>query len=103
MHWVTLIATTLTPAQGDYILDDPKLSDIAVLLHYAIDFLLGLAGSVAVLFVFIGASQFIWGWDADTKTKGRNRIFGAVAGIIVVTLSFFLVRLVLGDLPTLAR
>ena len=103
MHWVKLVATTLTPNQGDYILDDPRLSDIAVLLHYAIDFLLGLAGGVAVLFVFIGASQFIWGWDVETKQKGKTRIIGAVAGIIVVTLSFFLVRLVLGEIPNLAR
>ena len=103
MRFISLLATTLTPGQGDYILDDPKLSDIAVLLHYAIDFLLGMAGGIAVLFVFIGASQYIWGWDVETKQKGKGRIFGAVAGIIVVTLSFFVVQLVLGELPRLAN
>ncbi len=103
MSWFYLIATTLTPNQGDYILDDPQLSDIAVLIHYAIDFLLGIAGGVAVLFVFIGASQYIWGWDPDTKAKGKTKIFGAVVGIIVVTLSFLIVNIVINQLPRLAR
>ncbi|MBI4835814.1 MAG: hypothetical protein HY817_00985 [Candidatus Abawacabacteria bacterium] len=103
MSWLYLAATTLTPNQGDYILDDPNLGDVATLVHYAIDFLLGLAGGVAILFVFIGASQYIWGWDVETKQKGKTKIFGAVAGIIVVTLSFLVVRVVTGELPRLAR
>lgn len=103
MHWFYLVATTLTPSQGDYILDDPRLSDVTVLIHYAIDFLLGIAGGVAVLFVFIGATQYIWGWDPDTKHKGRTKIIGAVAGIIVVTLSFLIVNVVINQLPRLAR
>lgn len=103
MNWFYLVATTLTPNQGDYILDDPRLSDIGTLVHYSIDFLLGIAGAVAVLFVFIGASQYIWGWDSETKQKGKTRIFGAVAGIIVVTLSFLIVNVVINQLPRLAR
>lgn len=102
-HFVYGIATTLTPNQGDYILDDPHLSDIGPLVSYAIDFLLGIAGGIAIFFVFYGASQYIWGWDAETKGKGKTKIFGAVAGIIVVTLSFFLVKIVTDLLPRLAQ
>lgn len=97
------VATTLTPNQGDYILDDPHLSDIGPLISYAIDFLLGIAGAIAIFFVFYGASQYIWGWDAETKGKGKTKIFGAVAGMIVVTLSFVLVKVVTDQLPRLAQ
>ncbi len=102
-HIVYGVATTLTPNQGDYILDDPHLSDIAPLISYAIDFLLGIAGAIAIFFVFYGASQYIWGWDVETKSKGKTKIFGAVAGMVVVTLSFVLVKLVTDELPRLAQ
>lgn len=92
------VATTLTPGQGDYILDDPRLSDVAVLINYAIDFLLGISGGVAIFFVFWGASQYIWGWNVETKQKGKTKIVGAILGIIVVTLSFLVVRVLTSDL-----
>ncbi|MBP7057503.1 hypothetical protein KBB08_03365 [Candidatus Gracilibacteria bacterium] len=101
-HLVYGVATTLTPNQGDYILDDPHLSDIAPLLTYIIDFMLGLSGGIAIFFVFLGASQYIWGFDVDTKQKGKTKIFGALAGLVVVTLSFLIVRIVTDQLPRLA-
>ncbi|OGC81950.1 MAG: hypothetical protein A2V81_03690 [Candidatus Abawacabacteria bacterium RBG_16_42_10] len=102
-NFIYAVATTLTPSQGDYILDDPKLSDVAVLINYAIDFLLGISGGVAIFFVFWGASQYIWGWDVETKQKGKTKIIGAIFGIIVVTLSFLVVRVLTTDLTRLAR
>ena len=100
---VYAVATTLTPSQGDYILDNPTLSDVSTLINYAIDFLLGISGGVAIFFVFWGASQYIWGWNVETKQKGKTKIIGAIFGIIVVTLSFLVVRVLTTDINQIVR
>lgn len=56
---------------------------------------LGLAGLIAVLFLIIGGFRYITaGGNSDGAENGKKTILNAVIGIIVIILSFVVVRVV---------
>ncbi|MCT4617363.1 MAG: hypothetical protein N4A38_04095 [Candidatus Gracilibacteria bacterium] len=73
------------------------LNDIPHILKYAIDFLLGFAGTVSVLFIIIGAYQILFGSISQEKTKGRDTIIMALAGFALASLSRFLLNYILSN------
>ena len=79
------------PLPRAYTLDDPQLSDIPLLLEYAIKFLLGLAGAVTIFFFISGAFEYIWMIPIEKKQEGKNRIIYSILGFVLVLLSYLIV------------
>lgn len=67
---------------------DPKVIVINI-INYALFFI----GVIALVFVIYGGIMYITsGGDSDKTTKARNTIMYAVLGIIVVVISYVIVR-----------
>ncbi len=62
---------------------------------YIANFLLGLSGIIAVLFIVIGGYNYIYGGIMDQKEKGKNTIMHALIGMWVAILSWVIVQVVL--------
>lgn len=62
---------------------------------YAIQFLIGLAGLIAVLMVVVGGYYYIAGGITDDKEKGKHIITYALGGFVLVLTSWFIVNLLL--------
>ncbi|MCH2188457.1 pilin [Candidatus Gracilibacteria bacterium] len=72
--------------------------DIPNMFLGAINFLMGIAGTVAIIFVIIGAYQILFGSLQQDKTKGKETIIMALGGFALAALSWFIVRAVLDNL-----
>jgi hypothetical protein len=60
-----------------------------------LQFLINIAGILAVLMVMVGAFYFIAGGATDDKEKGKTIITYALGGLVLTVLSWFIVNLVL--------
>ena len=74
------------------------LDDIPGILQSAINFFMGIAGTVAVIFVIIWAYKILFGSLQQDKTKGRDTIFMALWGFAIAALAWFIVKLILSNL-----
>ncbi|MDA9129262.1 pilin [Candidatus Gracilibacteria bacterium] len=77
---------------------DIHLEDIPGVLQSAIDFFMGIAGTIAVIFIIIGAYKILFGSLQQDKTKGRDTIFMALGGFAIAALAWFIVKLILSNL-----
>lgn len=68
---------------------------IPLYVNYVLEFLIGLAGLIAVLMVVIGGYYYIYGAITDDKEKGKTIITYALGGFMLVLSSWFLVNLLL--------
>lgn len=69
---------------------------IGDLVRIVTNLLLGVAGSVAVIFIIVGGIQYVTsaGNDQNTK-KAKDTITNAVLGLIIAILAFAIVNFVL--------
>jgi len=63
-----------------------------------IDFFLGIAGTISVIFVIIGAYQILFGSLQQNKSKGRDTIIAALGGFALSALAWFIVRFIIDNL-----
>jgi hypothetical protein len=57
--------------------------------------ILGIAGTVAVLFIIIGGFQYILsGANEDLAKRGRTTVVNAVIGLIIIILSYTVIAVV---------
>lgn len=90
-------ATNCTAPGGNTVFPDciPK-DDITVLIGNTINGFLILAGTVAVLFIIIGGFQYITSaGNPDGIYKAKQTLLYAIIGLIVVILSFAIVKFVI--------
>lgn len=80
---------------------DIHLDDIPNIIQSAINFFMGIAGTVAVIFVIIGAYQILFGSISQDKTKWRNTIIYALTGFALASLSWFIIRTIIDNLSTI--
>lgn len=72
-------------------------SDFLAMLGKVIDMFLILAGTVAVLFIIIGGFQYVASaGNPDSVFKAKNTVLYAVIGLIVVILSYAVVKFIVG-------
>lgn len=73
----------------------PK-TNLLTLLGKVINALLAIAGTVAVLFIIIGGFQYITSaGNPDNVGKAKNTILYAIIGLVVVILSYAVVKFVI--------
>ncbi|MCH8518455.1 hypothetical protein LAT59_01720 [Candidatus Gracilibacteria bacterium] len=73
------------------------LSDIPLAIRNAIDFFMGIAATVAVIFIVIGAYKILFGSLQQDKTKGRDTIIAALGGFALAALSWMIIRLIISN------
>ncbi len=69
-------------------------------LRWVLEFIIQLAGLIAVLMVLVGGYYYIAGGVTDDKEKGKTIITYALGGLALIMLSWFLVNLLLLALTT---
>ncbi|MFA6457971.1 MAG: pilin [Patescibacteria group bacterium] len=91
-------ATTLIPASGDLVekfrTGKFELYDLPAYIIYLIDFLIYIAGGIAVLFVVIGGYKYMIGGMVDDKEAGKKTIAFALTGFAVSVLAWVIVNFV---------
>lgn len=95
-------AQLVTPQPGNTNLRDLSFGrGIPGLLGTFVNILLSLAGIIAVLFVIIGGYQYLFsGANEDLAEKGKKTITNAVIGIVIIILSYTVVRVLFDFLTT---
>ena len=76
---------------------DVHLDDIPNAIRSAIDFFMGIAGTIAVIFIIIGAYKILFGSIQQDKTKGRDTIIMALSGFALAALSWFIIQIILSN------
>jgi len=92
---VPLIASAqpgrVDPATGTY--------DVPAILNNIINWVLGFAAAVAVIFLIIGGLRYITaGGNEDSIAAAKSTIMHAVLGLLVIVGSYVIVNFVIGPL-----
>ncbi len=61
---------------------------------HIIEFLIGLAGLISVLFVIIGGYYYAWGGLTEDKEKGKKAVMYALIGLGLSTLAWIIVSII---------
>ncbi len=78
-----------------------NLDTIPNMIVSATNFLMGIAGTIAVIFVIIWAYQLLFGSLQQDKTKWRNTILMALGGFAIASLAWFIVKLIIDNFLSL--
>lgn len=76
---------------------DIHIETIPCLIQGAINFFLGIAGTIAVIFVIIWAYKILFGSLSQDKTKWKDTIIMALTGFAIATLSWFIIKILLDN------
>ena len=76
---------------------DIHIDDIPNILKSAIDFFMGIAGTIAVIFVIVGAYKILFGSLQQDKTKWRDTIIAALWGFALASLSWLIIRFIIDN------
>ena len=74
------------------------IHDIPLAIRSAINFFMWIAGTIAVIFVVIGAYKILFGSLQQDKTKWRDTIIMALGGFALAALSWMIVGMILDNL-----
>lgn len=76
---------------------DIHLENIPCLIQWAINFFLGIAGTIAIIFVIIWAYKILFGSLSQDKTKWKDTIIMALTGFAIATLSWFIIKILIDN------
>lgn len=74
-----------------------SLDDIPTAITSMIDFFMSIAGTIAVIFIIIGAYKILFGSLQQDKTKGRDTIIMALTGFALAALAWMIVKIILAN------
>jgi hypothetical protein len=89
-------ASTLIPQPPNALANWGSVDNIGELIMYVIsNILLPVAGLIAVLFIIIGGYQYlVSGANPDLAKRAKQSLTGAVLGLVIIILSYVIVRVV---------
>ena len=76
---------------------DIHTDDIPKIISYAIDYLMWVAGTIAVIFVIIWAYKIALGTLEGDKSKGKQTIYYALAWFALASLSWIIMKFVIDN------
>lgn len=86
----------VNPPAGSAVAPD---TSIGAIVSFMVGFLLTLAVLIALLYIVIGAFQWITsGGDKGKVEAARNHIISAVIGLVIIALSFVIINVVISVL-----
>ena len=71
-----------------------SLNDVPIMIIYWIEWLLSIAGGIAVIFVMYGGFQYMIGGLTNEKEQGKNTLIYALSGLVVTFLAYIIVDLI---------
>lgn len=77
---------------------DISIDDIPNIIRHMIDFFMGIAGTIAVIFVIVGAYKILFGSLQQDKTKWRDTIIAALGGFALAAMSWLIIRFIIDNL-----
>lgn len=77
---------------------DIHINDIPAVITNAINYGMGIAGTVAVLFVIVWAYKLLFGSLSQDKTKGKDTIIMAIFGFVIASLAWFIIRIIIDNI-----
>lgn len=70
-------------------------ADVNSLIHTVINWMLGIAFGVAVLFLIVGGFWYITAaGNEETAEKGKGTVINAIIGIVIIILSYVIINVV---------
>ncbi len=73
------------------------IDDIPKIIKSAIDFFMGIAGTIAVVFVIVWAYKILFGSLQQDKTKWRDTIIAALGWFALAALSWLIIRFIIDN------
>ncbi len=70
------------------------LSDIPNMIKNIIEFFIGIAWTIAIIFIIIWAYKILFGSLQQDKTKWKDTIIMAIWGFIIAALAWFIVQFI---------
>lgn len=77
---------------------DIHLSDIPVMMKWAIDFLMIIAWTISIIFIIIWAYKILFGSLQQDTTKWKDTIISAIIWFVIAALAWFIIKLVIDNL-----
>jgi len=77
---------------------DIHLSDIPIMLKWAIDFLMWIAWTIAIIFIIIWAYKILFGSLEHNKTKWKDTIIMAIFWFAIASLAWFIIKFIIDNL-----
>ena len=88
-----------TNTTGNLTTGAPFFCSASQLILTVINYALVIAGSITVLFIIVGGFWYVTSaGNEEQAEKGRKTLINSIIGLIVITLSFTIVRIVSGTL-----
>ncbi|ATU05636.1 hypothetical protein BKN14_04330 [Candidatus Gracilibacteria bacterium HOT-871] len=76
---------------------DITIDDIPNIIVNATDFFIGIAGTVAVIFIIIGAYKYLFGSLEGNTDRGKSTILFALSGFAIAALAYFIIRFIIDN------
>lgn len=77
---------------------DIHTDDIPNIIKWAIDFMIQIAGTIAIIFIIIWAYQILfWSLEWD-KSKWKNTIIMAITWFAIASLAWFIIKFIIDNL-----
>nr|MDD3719706.1 hypothetical protein [Candidatus Gracilibacteria bacterium] len=76
---------------------DIHIETIPCVIRTSIDFFMGIAGTISIIFIIIGAYQMLFGSLQKDVTKGRNTIIYSLAGFALAACSWLIIKFILDN------
>lgn len=73
------------------------IGDIPKIIVGAIDFFMGFAATISLIFIIIWAYQMLFGSVFDQKSKGKETIIMAISWLALASLSWLIIKLILDN------
>lgn len=71
--------------------------DIPNIIRSAIDFFMGIAGTISVIFIIIGAYKILFGSLQQDKTKWKDTIIMALGGFALAALAWVIIKVIINN------
>ena len=72
--------------------------NIPTIIKNAIDFLMSIAWTIAVIFIIVWAYKLLFGSLSQDKTKWKDTIIMAISWFAIASLAWFIIRIILDNL-----
>lgn len=79
-----------------------EINSIPCLIQSTTNFLLGIAGTISVIFIIIWAYQILFWSLTQNTTKWKDTIISALIGFALAALSWFIIKLVIDNFSNIS-
>ena len=93
--WSWVLTNDTTVALRNW---DVHVWDIPVIIKWAIDFFITIAGTVAIIFIIIWAYKILLGSLEQDKTKWKDTIIMAIGWFALASLAWFIIKVLIDNL-----